>query len=306
MNLNSYNQKNLYGLENEFYEFVKLYNNKKLPNKILLSGQKGIGKCTLSYHLINFILSKNEKFSYSLENFTINQENKSFKLIQNGSNPNFNLIDVNTDKKKIDIDQIRNLINNLNKSSLNSKPRFVLIDNIEYLNLNSINALLKTLEEPNENIYFILINNNQRINPTISSRCLNFKISLANEKILTISNKLLNDNIYNLINKDLLNYYFTPGKIYNLVKFSKEKEIDLSNININSFLSLLINKTYYKEDNNVKNIVYDFVESFLLKKISIIYSDLFSYFLKRINDTKNFNLDEESLFIEIKSKLLNG
>ena len=100
MNLNSYNQTNLYGLENEFYEFVKLYNNKKLPNKILLSGQKGIGKCTLSYHLINFILSKNEKFSYSLENFTINQENKSFKLIQNGSNPNFNLIDVNTDKKK--------------------------------------------------------------------------------------------------------------------------------------------------------------------------------------------------------------
>ena len=89
-----------------------------------------------------------------------------------------------------------------------------------------------------------------------------------------------------------------------MVKFSKEKEIDLSNININS-LSLLINKTYYKEDNNVKNIVYDFVE-FLLKKISIIYSDLFSYFLKRINDTKNFNLDEESLFIEIKSKLLNG
>ena len=306
MNLNSYNQKNLYGLENEFYEFVKLYNNKKLPNKILLSGQKGIGKCTLSYHLINFILSKNKKFSYSLENFTINKENKSFKLIQNGSNPNFNLIDVNTDKKKIDIDQIRNLINNLNKSSLNSKPRFVLIDNIEYLNLNSINALLKTLEEPNENINFILINNNQRINPTISSRCLNFKISLTNEKILTISNKLLNDNINNLINKDLLNYYFTPGKIYNLVKFSKEKEIDLSNININSFLSLLINKTYYKEDNNVKNIVYDFVESFLLKKISIIYSDLFSYFLKRINDTKNFNLDEESLFIEIKSKLLNG
>ena len=52
--------------------------------------------------------------------------------------------------------------------------------------------------------------------------------------------------------------------------------------------------------------VYDFVESFLLKKISIIYSDLFSYFLKRINDTKNFNLDEESLFIEINSKLLNG
>ena len=86
----------------------------------------------------------------------------------------------------------------------------------------------------------------------------------------------------------------------------KEKEINLSDINLNSFLSLLINKAYYKEDDKIKIMVYDFVESFLLKKISIIYSDLFSYFLKRINDTKNFNLDEESLFIEINSKLLNG
>ena len=306
MNLTAINQTDLYGLEDEFFEFVKLYDNKKLPNKILLSGQKGIGKCTLAYHLINFILSHNEEFSYNLNNLTINQENKSFKLIQNGSNPNFNLIDVNTEKKKIDIDQIRNLINNLNKSSLNSKPRFILIDNIEYLNLNSINALLKILEEPNENTYFILINNNKKITPTILSRCLNFKITLSNKKILTISNKLLNDNINNLINEDLLNYYFTPGKIYNLVKFSKEKEINLSEINLNSFLSLLINKGYYKEDNKIKIMIYDFVEFFLLKKISIIYSDFFSYFLKRINDTKNFNLDEESLFIEINSKLLNG
>ncbi len=306
MNLRANNQTDLYGLEDHFYEFVKLYNNKKLPNKILLSGQKSIGKCTLAYHLINFILSQNEEFSYNLENLTINQENKSFKLIQNGSNPNFNLIDVDSEKKKIDINQIRNLINNLNKSSLNSKPRFILIDNIEYLNLNSINALLKILEEPNENTYFILINNNKKITPTILSRCLNFKITLSNKKILTISNKLLNDNINNLINKDLLNYYFTPGKIYNLVKFSKEKEINLSDINLNSFLSLLINKAYYKEDNKIKIMIYDFVEFFLLKKISIIYSDLFSYFLKRINDTKNFNLDEESLFIEINSKLLNG
>ena len=306
MNLSANNQTDLYGLENQFYEFVKLYNNKKLPNKILLSGQKSIGKCTLAYHLINFILSQNEEFSYNLDKITINQENKSFKLIQNGSHQNFNLIDINSEKKKIDIDQIRNLINNLNKSSLNSKPRFILIDNIEYLNINSINALLKILEEPNENTYFILINNNKKITPTILSRCLNFKITLSNEKILTISNKLLNNNIYNLINKDLLNYYLTPGKIYNLVKFSEEKEINLNNINLNNFLSLLINKAYYKEDNKIKIIVYDLVESFLLKNISIIYSDLFSYFLKRINDTKNFNLDEESLFIEINTKLLNA
>ena len=58
----------------------------------------------------------------------------------NKSNLNF-LIDVNLENKFIDINQIRNLISNLNKSSLNNKPRFILIDNIEFLNVSSINAL---------------------------------------------------------------------------------------------------------------------------------------------------------------------
>ena len=77
-------------------------------------------------------------------------------------------------KKNIDINQIRELIRSLNKSSFNEKPRFILIDNIELLNLNSINALLKTLEEPSHNIYFILINNNKKILSTLLSRCINF------------------------------------------------------------------------------------------------------------------------------------
>ena len=61
--------------------------------------------------------------------------------------------------KSINIDQIRDLIKNINKSSFNDKPNFILIDNTEYLNKNSINALLKDLEEPNKNTFFILINN---------------------------------------------------------------------------------------------------------------------------------------------------
>ena len=176
MKLNSSIQHNLYGHHEIFNHLCKLYLNNKLPNKILLSGEKGIGKATLGYHLINFVLSEDEENSYYIKNNEINLENKSFKLIQNKSNPNFNLIDVAEDKKNIDINQIRDLIINLNKSSFNKKKRFVLIDNIELLNLNSINALLKVLEEPNENINFILINNNKRVLPTLKSRCLNFKI----------------------------------------------------------------------------------------------------------------------------------
>ena len=305
MNLSPNSQTNLYGLENQFNELVKLYKKDILPSKILLSGLKGIGKSTLAYHLINYILSLNEDYQYELDKLTINPENRSYKLIQNNTNPNFYLIDVNLDKKSIDINQIRTLINNLNKSSFNSKPRFVLIDNIEYLNINSINALLKILEEPNENIHFILIHNNKKILSTLLSRCINFKISLDNQKIKEINDSLFEKKTSELINQDLIDYYFTPGRIFNLLKFSNDKEIDLKKINLRDFLLLLINNSYYKSDDKVKSLLYDMIELFILKNISLIYSDLSSYFLARINEYKKFNLDEESLFLEIKSKLLN-
>ena len=306
MNLCSKSQTKLYGLDEELNELINLYNNSKLPNKILLSGEKGIGKCTLAYHLINYILSNNEENPYNTNVFQINADNNSFKLIQNNSNPNLHLIDVNSEKKSIEINQIRSLINNLNKSSFNSKPRFILIDNIEFLNVNSINALLKILEEPNENTYFILINNNKKILSTLLSRCLNFKISLSNEKVSLVNKLLFGDDIKNLINSDILDYYHTPGKIYDILEFSKEKEIDLRDVNLKEFLSLIINGSYYKNDNRIKVILYNYLELFLLKNISITYFEIFSYFLKKINNVKKFNLNEESLFLEIDSKLLNG
>ena len=71
-----------------------MFNKNKLPNKILLSGYKGIGKSTLAYHLINYVLSKDEDYSYDFKNNKINSDNKSYKLIQNGSHPNFILIDI--------------------------------------------------------------------------------------------------------------------------------------------------------------------------------------------------------------------
>ena len=44
-------------------------------------------------------------------------------------------------KKFINIKQVRELILKLTKSSFNDKPRFILIDNIEYLNYAASNAV---------------------------------------------------------------------------------------------------------------------------------------------------------------------
>lgn len=305
MNLKPASQLTLYGLNDDFNELASLYNKKKLPNKILLSGNKGIGKCTLAYHLINFILSNDEEFPYDEKNFTINENNKSFKLTINNVNPNFNLIDVASDKKFIDISQIRNLILNLNKSSLNKKPRFVLIDNIEYLNKNSINSLLKFLEEPNDNIYFLLIHNNKRILSTLKSRCLNFKIHLTNSQSAEVLNCILKKKILNNINNELIDYYFTPGKILELINFSNDYEIELENLTLKNFLRILIEKNYYKKNNFGKALLFDLIESFLQKKEFHIQSNLFEYFITKINDVKKFNLDDEIIINEFHEKVLN-
>ncbi len=306
MYLQPSNQKKLYGLNNELIELINLYKNNKLPSKILLSGQKGVGKSTLAYHLINFILSQNEDFSYDLNNFLINSENKTFKLIQNKSNPNFILIDVVKDKQNIDISQIRNLKKDLEKTSFNNKPKFILIDNIEFLNINSINSLLKILEEPPINTYFLLINSEKKILPTLRSRCLNFRLFLSNQKSINIMSQILNSDIHDLINVDLLSYYNTPGKIYNLINLATENNINLREVNLDKFITLLIDESNYKKINSLKLLIYEFIEIYLIKKINPKNYLFVNNFFKKIKDTRKFNLDDETLFIEFKTKVLNG
>jgi len=309
MNLNPASQLSLFGHQNEFINFIELYQNQKLPNKILLSGEKGIGKSTLAYHVINCILSNDENFSYDNKNFKINPDNKTFKLITNKSNPNFISIDIGLDKKNIDINQIRNLILSLNKSSFNNKPRFVLIDNIELMNTNSVNALLKILEEPNDNIFFILINNNKKILPTLKSRCLNYKIHLTSDQSFEITNKILGKNFIDLINDQMINHYSTPGALLNLIDFADKNDINIKETNLKDFIKKVIIEKKYKKDQFIKNLLYYLIEIYFRKKTSIKSTkllNLHNYFMNKINNSKIFNLDDESILMEFEDKVLDG
>ena len=71
-------QLNLYGFNLIFDEIIALHKNNKLPHKMLFSGPKGSGKSTLAYHIINYIFSSKEEFSYNLKEKLINS--LEFKL----------------------------------------------------------------------------------------------------------------------------------------------------------------------------------------------------------------------------------
>ena len=311
IDLKPYTQKKLFGYDNFFFKITNLHEKNMLPNKILLSGPKGVGKATFAYHLINYIFSKDEEFAYDVDNYSINDLNHSFKLVKNNSHPNFFLIDLLDDKKTIEISQVREMINYVNKSALNNKERVILIDNAEYLNLNSSNALLKIIEEPNDNVFFILIHDiNKKILETIKSRCLKFNLSLSFNECINIVNKIINCKIEEDVNFDLINHYYTVGDFVNLINFSLSSNVDINSLDLKNFLLNLIENKYYKKNIYIKKNIYKFSEYYLYKLISIhrsskTISKICENLIKKIYYLNKYNLDDESFFIELKTKVLN-
>ena len=308
-------QKKLFFYNQYFKLFIKLYKNNLLPNKILLSGQSGLGKSTFAYHFINFILSDKEDFSYDFMNFTINPLNRSFRLINQQYHSNFYLIENFIHKRTIDIKQVKNMISYLNKTSFQKKIKFILIDNAEYLNLHSVNALLKIIEEPPSNTFIIFIHNSSiKLIETLKSRCIEFKIFFSNQEKQKILDNLL---IYYDLKIDLnflekiKSFYDSPGTILNLIKLINEGVIDTNKTDLINVISNLMEFNLKNKNNINLNLLQNIIELFFFKeikkninknKISLNYSNV----LKRLNFFRKYNLDMNNTFYEIKENIVHG
>ena len=111
------NQTKLLSFKDNFKELVNLFLKNNLPNKLLFSGNKGIGKSTFAFHLINYLFSHDEEDNYNLEDNEIDVNNKSYKLVSNNTHPNLLFID-SIDKKFIEISKIREILNFSSKMEL--------------------------------------------------------------------------------------------------------------------------------------------------------------------------------------------
>jgi len=311
MNLSPSNNLNLFGYNEFFLKLKNLHDKNLLPNKIIFSGANGIGKSTFTYHLINYIFSKNEDNNYNFKDNKISENNYSYKLLVKNSHPNLFVITNDDEKNNSQISKVREMINFTNKSSFNNEFKIVLIDNIELLNINSINALLKIVEEPNSNLYFFLIhNNNVKILSTLSSRCIKFRMFIQSNEKSDIINNLLNNNFYSDLNIDFKSIYNSPGEILTLYNFFKEQNIN-ENISIEEFLNLIIEKNLFKKSLFIKKNLGLFIELYFQKKINFYKSkdkfyNLYKNFLIKINECNRYNLDIESILIEFKGKIING
>ena len=89
------------------------------------------------------------------------------------------------------------------------------------------------------------------------------------------------------------------------------RKFDLTKLDLKKFLVNLIDEKYYKKNNFIKNNIYKYIEFYFLNLMNLKYSrnkinSYYSEFIQKIYDLKKFNLDEESFFIELKTKILNG
>ena len=301
--------KELLNFRPELDFLISLYSKNKLPQTILFTGEKGIGKLNFSYHLISFILSQDEEDKYDLKFYKINQNNKTFNLLSKNIHPNFHIISPN-EKKNINIDQIKKMQNYLNLSSFNKLPKFILFDQCEYLNSSSANSLLKLLEEKFENVFFILIHDTKKsLISTIKSRCIQFKFILKDNEKLHRINEIL-DYQYDKLNPDFKNKYLNPIFYKDLFDYCKKNNLELDKINLNSLLLNIFSNKNLRKDEFIYNYFLMLIQLFIYKHIKNDVNDqkyfsLLNYFTQRFDDVIKYNLDFESYVLEFKYLVYN-
>lgn len=299
----------LIGHDNLFKHLTNLFRRNILPNKILLSGEKGIGKFLFSSHFVNYVLSQNDDNKYNLNNFVINVDSKSFILFNNHIHPNILLLKKKSDKKNIDILQVREMIQFQNNSSFNNKSKFIIIDNVSDLNINSTNALLKSIEHPNNNVFYILTHNTgELIQDTLKSRCIKFKMHLSKTSKKLIINNYFNEDVYDSLSQDIINYYNNPSFIISLIEYLNDNSIDYKNVEIEDIIKLIIKNKDYTKNKFINENINLLVELFFFNKVNYNNDKSYKikkYFYIKLNQIIKYNLDIESFFLEFQQRLLS-
>ena len=295
------------------FEFKDILNNlinliklKRFPKVLMLSGKKGIGKYTLVNHLLTHIFDQD---NYDVVNRTINNNTKFYNLNKENLHPSIIYLSGSI-HKNIKVEDIRKLKSKILKSSLSNEERFLVFDDIELFNQNSLNALLKIIEEPKVKDNFILINNETKnLIKTIYSRSIEIKLFLSNSsRVKIIENLLYKFNQSVLIDYKSIN--ITPG---NFFLFNDICNVNQINIDENFIVNFELILDIYKKnkDMNYINFLLFYTEYYfskIKKKTYSVESVLNNriFVLTNINKFVNNSLNQNSLKQIINDKLFNG
>ncbi|AAK78281.1 DNA polymerase-3 subunit delta' [Clostridium acetobutylicum] len=207
---------NIFGHEAVRKQFDELVKNKRFPHAIMLCGEDGIGKSIVAKEIAAKLLNKTEIKEYA--------DLIEWKILN--------------DKKSISVDQVRKIIEEVNKKPYEGNNKLIVVHDMDYMTIQGQNAFLKTIEEPPLGVYIILLCQSQgRVLDTVRSRCQIYKLNRLDEHEM----RKFISGTYNVTNEDEMRTLLAfsdgiPGKVDDFLNDKSLKEI--RNMVINAILNI--------------------------------------------------------------------
>jgi len=158
----------------------KMFKSKKIPHVLLFLGPKGTGKTSAARMVAKALCCEEIE---NKKNTLFCNKCDQCKTISKGTNIDVLELDAASNRG---IEDARSLREAVKLSPAKSKNKVYIIDEAHMLTNDAFNALLKTLEEPPEHVYFILATTNpEKIIDTVKSRAAIIEFTKAtNEELM--------------------------------------------------------------------------------------------------------------------------
>ena len=206
---------------------------------------------------------------------------------------------IRPDGNEIKKEQLLNLEKEFSNTSIVSNYKICIILEAEKMNISAANSILKFIEEPEDNIFNILVTKNKyKLLPTIVSRCLYFNIrdnekyNFADDYYVTFIS-YLKDNDQLFLNYDSIIDYF-----YEKDDESEEKKT---------------NKTFNKKKifcffNNLNLYLFDYYNGDLKENIDINKNKIIDYIsvIQKSLFELEYNINYKLWFDDLFCKLIGG
>lgn len=207
------------GYEKIIQGFFRRVDNGTLSHAHLIIGPNGIGKSILARIFALKILNKDKDIDY------------------------VDIINYRPSKASMGVDEVREIIEEVSKRPYEGDKKVIIIHEGSKLTVQAQNALLKTIEEPPQGVYIILLAESlETLLETIKSRCQVYKLTPLNNKQMEMYINTLGRYSKEEIRASLAYGEGIPGKAERLLNDSNLSELR------EVIMNLLKDINYAKED----------------------------------------------------------
>lgn len=158
-------------LDTLYHSIITPFLANKLSHALEISYITGSAEKELSFLITQRLLCQNSHAESSCNHC------HSCMLFLSGAHPDFVSISITDGKNHILVDQIRNISDSVYQHAALKGNKVILITDATKMTESAANSLLKMLEEPPADTYFLLMrSNDEKLIPTLHSRCVSYHL----------------------------------------------------------------------------------------------------------------------------------